>query len=263
MKDRFSHQRYSLYKAVSAFEPYIPKLHGENDKEGFFDWPTVILATTAQCTAVSLFKILPDENEKTEILDKRSIASLVRNLVDTHDVIDLMINTESSDEFELNRDILGMYLAGRINKVQESIDKPNAQQFFKHSKQWYWDRIKKSPLYSKRLERIKSGETVFYKSRRERVERACSKDTDFVLSVLVDISTFVHSVPPTVWFDEIENIFINSVDTRNLAASWLRIANFYMARIIEKVVIFANFDATEELAMFLGSHKTVFSESAS
>ena len=69
------------------------------------DWPTVILATTVQTSAISLFKLLPFERRR-EPLDKRSIASIIRNLIDTHDALEFLASIATSEEFNLHRVIL-------------------------------------------------------------------------------------------------------------------------------------------------------------
>src|SRR5512145_2111985 len=89
----------ALGLGINAFEPYIGNLHKAFREEKFIDWPTVILATTIQTTAVSLFKLLPQSEQGHEALDMRSIATIIRNIIDTHDVLDMLTNTETEEEF--------------------------------------------------------------------------------------------------------------------------------------------------------------------
>lgn len=252
-------QGSALFKGINAFEPYIYRLHKEFKDGSFVDWPTVILTTTAQSTAVSLFKLLPPPELSNEVLDKRSIATLVRNIIDTFDVMDMMVNADTPARFELHRNILGMYLAGRINKVQQSIDAEKVEDFYKHNKQWYWASIKKSPLFNKSIERLKNSEGVFYQSRKTRVKRACGEHADFVSGVLTDLSTYVHSIPPSIWMSSLDELYSDTVKNRNVTAVWLRIANFYFAKIINILITTTNYELTKELEEFIDHHKDVFS----
>lgn len=252
-------QGSALFKGINAFEPFIYRLHKEYKDGEFTDWPTVVLTTTAQSTAVSLFKLLPSQELSNEVLDKRSIATLIRNIVDTFDVMDMMINTDTQARFDLHRNILGMYLSGRINKVQSFINIEKAEEFYKGSKQYYWSSIKKSPLFNKSMEKLKSSESVFYQSRAMRVKRACGEHADFVSGVLADLSTHVHSIPPSIWMSSLDELFSDTTDNRNMTAVWLRIANFYFAKIINIVITKTNYELTPELKDFIEHHKEVFS----
>ena len=84
-----------LVKGVNAFEPYIRRLHSDYKDEKFIDWPTIALLNTLQATAISIFRLLPPAEYSNEVLDKRSIASLIRNVLDTHDVLRMMGIAES------------------------------------------------------------------------------------------------------------------------------------------------------------------------
>jgi hypothetical protein len=111
----YTGQRQILINGINAFEPVVGQLHAAYKREEFLDWPTIVLATTAQTSAISLLKLLPFERRR-EPLDKRSIASIIRNLIDTHDALDFLVNTGTPEEFELHRNILGLYLAMKIAK---------------------------------------------------------------------------------------------------------------------------------------------------
>jgi hypothetical protein len=258
MSEHLKSQGAVLVKGVNAFEPYIYRIDQDYENEGFVDWPTIVLLHTLQATAISLFRLLPPVKFTNEVLDKRSIASLIRNIVDTHDVLKMMAVTESDDRFNLHRDILGLYLSSRTNKIQNSIDSKNAQSFYAHSKNWYWSRIKKSPLYGKEMERLKSGEGIFYESRRSRVQSVCGEHTDFVLGVLADLSTYVHSVPPPVWFSALGEMYSDTQSNRDVVAVWLRVGNFYIAKGYELGLTTAGYERSQEISWFLEHHCEVF-----
>lgn len=260
MSEHYLSQCKVLYLGITAFEPYINDLHESYKKGAFIDWPTVVLATTIQTTAISLFKLLPQSEPSHEPLDKRSIATIIRNAVDTHDVLDMLTNAESSEEFNLHRDIMGLYLSGRINKVQTKISPKDAQELFKHTKSFYWKSIKRSKLYDKSMDKLHSGETIFYKSRQQRVEKACGQHSDFVMGVLVDLSTYVHSMPPSIWMSKLEDIYSDSSRNRDVVAVWLRVANFYFSKCIELVLKMVDSSPSTEMTAFLNHHKYVFSE---
>jgi len=260
MTEHLISQGSALYQGISAFEPYINELHKRYESEDFIDWPTIVLATTLQTTCISLFKLLPAREFGNEPLDKRSIASIVRNVVDTHDVIDMLINEKDSERFNLHRDIMGLYLSSRINKVQSAILPDQAQEIYKHTKQWYWKRIKGSELYEKSMDRLKSGEALFYQSRRQRLSNACGKHADFVSGVLADLSTYVHSIPPSIWMSDTSNMCSDNESNRNTVAVWLRISNFYFAQSMKAVVDFSAMETSEAMAEFMAHHEYVFSE---
>lgn len=260
LTDFFFSQGSDLVKGINAFEHYIYRLHKDFNKEKIIDWPTVVLATTLQSTALSLFKLLPTGTVSNKVLDKRSIATLVRNIIDTHDALDMMINADSPERHQLNRNILGMYIAGRINKVQQFIDEENAQVFYKKTKTTYWKAIKNSPLYVESMDKLKNGEGIFYESRRSRVERACGEHAEFVSGVITDLSTYVHSIPPSIWMSTLNELYTDTVDNRNLVAIWLRIANFYMAKSMTIFLTTTGYKATKELNRYIEQHKKVFSE---
>lgn len=259
MSEHLQSQGSMLVGGVNAFEPYIRRIHTDYEAENFVDWPTIVLLHTLQATAISIFRLLPPAEHTKEVLDKRSIASLVRNVVDTHDVLRMMGVAESAERFNLHRDILGLYLSSRMNKVQTAVDPKNAQSFLAHSKKWYWDRIRKSPLYSKEMDRLKSGESIFYESRRSRVESVCGEHSDFVMGVLADLSTYVHSIPPPIWFSSLNEMYADNKPNRDMAAVWLRVANFYLAKGYETGLSVAKYEKTAELSAFLDHHRTVFS----
>jgi len=80
--DHYKSQRQVLINGINAFEPVVMQLHSAYKHEEFCDWPTIILATTVQTSAISLLKLLPFEKRR-ETLDKRSIASIIRNIIDS------------------------------------------------------------------------------------------------------------------------------------------------------------------------------------
>lgn len=260
MTEHLISQGSALYKGICAFEPYINELHKRYECEDFIDWPTIVLATTLQTTCISLFKLLPAREFGNEPLDKRSIASIVRNVVDTHDVIDMLINEKDSERFNLHRNIMGLYLSSRVNKVQSAIISDQVQEVYKHTKQWYWERIKSSKLYEKSMDRLKSGETILYQSRHHRLFSVCGKHANFVSGVLADLSTFVHSIPPSIWMSDISNMYSDNPSNRDAVAVWLRISNFYFAKSMKAVVDFSGMKISEEMAEFITYHEQVFSE---
>lgn len=276
-----------LALGINAFEPYIYRLEKDYAEGKFLDWPTIVLSHTVQATAISLFKLLPsgsqfDEkgrkfsagsifrtfwrllpfrHESKEVLNKRSIATMIRNIIDTHDVLDMMVNAKSPDEFNLHRDILGYYIANRISTIQEHIDKPKVEHFYKNAQKTYWNKIKNSPLYTQSLERVKKGETVLYKSRRDRVTTVCGDSSNVVMGILADISTFVHSIPPSIWMKDIGSLYSDSEDNRNMVSVWLKVGNFYFARVMSIVLQQTNYEASSEAKKFFDYNRTVFAAS--
>lgn len=259
MSEHLQSQGSMLVRGVNAFEPYIRRIHSDYKDENFVDWPTIVLLHTLQATAISIFRLLPPAEYTDEVLDKRSIASLIRNVVDTHDVLRMMGIDESAERFNLHRDILGLYLSSRTNKVQTAIDPKNAQSIFVHTKKWYWERIKKSSLYKKEMDQLKSGESIFYESRRSRVESVCGEHSDFVMGVLADLSTYIHSIPPPIWFSSLNEMYSDNKSNRDMIAVWLRVANFYLAKGYETGLSVAKYEKSAELSAFLDCHREVFS----
>jgi hypothetical protein len=260
MSEHLLSQGVTLVNGVNAFAPYVRRLHGDYKEDKFSDWPTIVLLNTLQATAISIFRLLPPAEYTNEVLDKRSIASLIRNVVDTHDVLRMITNAESEDRFNLHRDMLCLYLSSRTNKVQTAIDPKNAQSFFAHTKEWYRERIRKSPLYTKEMDRfLKSGESMFYESRRSRVEAVCGEQSDFVIGVLMDLSTYVHSVPPSIWLSSLNDMYSDNKSNRDVTAVWLRVANFYIAKAYETGLSLTNYEKSADLSAFLDHHRTVFS----
>lgn len=258
MSVHLASQGSGLVKGIHAFEPYIYKMQRDFEAGLFIDWPTVILATTLQASAVSLFKLLPPEDDPSEVLDKRSIASLIRNLIDTHDVVEMMVAPNDAEEWNLHRDILGLYISSRIHKVQKLIAPEDAQKYFPHTKCWYWKRVKSSPLFTKQMSRLKDGEQIFYKSRRERVEIACGENTEFVLAILTDLSTFVHSLPVKLWFGDAKELYSNTEKNQDMVAVWLRVANFYLARSFGKITACADYEISKEMSQFANHFQKAF-----
>ena len=260
MPEHLQSQISALHQGIDAFEPYIYDLHSTFKNGEFSDWPTVILTTTIQTTAMSLFKLFPPSAKSNEPLDLRSIATIIRNVVDTHDALNLLANADTPEEFNLHRDILGLYLSDRINKVQVRIMSEKAEELYKRTKSFYWGNIRNSILYDKSMDRLKSGNAIFYKSRQQRVQETCGKHCDFILGVLTDLSTYVHSIPPSIWMGSIENLFSNSPSNRDGVAVWLRVSNFYFAQCIRIILKTLGKAPTAEMALFLDNYKHVFSE---
>lgn len=260
MTDILIPQISALVKGVNSLEPYIYRMHKDFQNGNLADWPIVFLTTTLQSTTVSLFKLMPPVEIGTDILDKRSIATLVRNIVDTHDVMSMMLDCEDSETFNLHRNILGLYLSSRISKVQDSIDAEKAQPFFKHSQGWYWKAIKNSPLYTRNMDKLRRGENVFYHTRKQRIENACGDQTTFVSGILADISTYVHSMPPALWMSNLDGLYTDSMKNRKTIATWLRIANFYFARSLNIFLKATGYEANKDIQYYIQHHNTPFSK---
>lgn len=122
MSSHLQSQGSAFVIGVNAFAPLVERMHPECEAGTFLDWPTVILTQTMQANFVSLFKLLTPIDNQEQPLDSRSLAILVRNVVDTHDLIEMMVEQRSAEEHYLNRQILGCYIAGRIAHIQRSID---------------------------------------------------------------------------------------------------------------------------------------------
>lgn len=265
MSEYLRSQGLALVSGINASEPYIHKIHREFEEERFGDWPTVVLATTLQTSAISLFKLLPKLErtgasaiEAKEPLDMRSIASIVRNIIDTHDAIDMFVNFETSDKYELHRNILGFYLSSRIGKIQDGIDIENAENFYKNAPVFYWEIIKKSPLYKSDMNKLKSGESIYYETRKTRIEKVCGKDSDFVSGVLVDLSTYVHSVPPAVWMGKLSEIYTDNEKNRDMVAIWIRVSNVYYAHGIKIILEAMSEEFSNDIHTFVERHTQVF-----
>jgi len=258
--DNLPGQAAALFLGANAFAPYVDRLQADFGSERFVDWATVILSQTMQTTVVSIYKLLPPAAKTAEAVDMRSLATLVRNVVDTHDVIDMMLGEgQSTDERHLNRQLLGHYMAARIAHVQRAVDAAKAQQFFPDAQSTYWARIQQSPLYEKRMARLKSGESIFYKTRAERLIAACARHADFVGGVVADLSTYVHSVPPALWLRPAAETYGDSEHNRDLIAVWLRISNYFFARSIRAILHVTSYEKSPNLDDFLNHHREVFS----
>ena len=73
---------------------------------------------------------------------------------------------------------------------------------------------------------------MFYQSRKDRVKRACGEHAEFVGGVLTDLSTYVHSLPPSIWMSSLDELDSDTLHNRHVTAVWLRIANFYFSKIL-------------------------------
>lgn len=260
MSEIFHSQVSALLIGINAFAPFVEKINSDFNMRRFKDWPTLILATTLQATAVSLFKLIPPAENTAELLDRRTLATLVRNLVDTHDVIEMVVNSEVGEELSLNRSILGLYISSRIAHIQNAISSAEAQKFFPLTKTTYWDRIQKSPLYNNAtMSKLRNGETIFYKTRKERLSTACGRHAAFVEGILADLSTYVHSIPPALWMGKSTDIYADTSKNREMVAIWIRLANFYYARSLRIIMKSTDYVISNELRVFLDHHQEVFS----
>ncbi|MGO9146622.1 MAG: hypothetical protein ACLQDF_09660 [Desulfomonilia bacterium] len=260
MSDHYLSQRQILINGIIAFEPVVMRLHKSYKDKEFSDWPTIVLGTTLQTSAISLSKLLPFNKPSQEPLDKRSIASIIRNIIDTHDVLDMLINVTSPEEFNLHQDILGLYLSSQVKKVQSKIKPENAQKIHGRAASHYWRSIKSSNLYKKSMDRIKSGESIFYTTRDQRVRKTSGAQADVVMGVIVDLSTYVHSIPPALWMGGVNELYADNTSQRDVVSIWLRVANFYLAQCFALVLkVFAQ-GQSSELKDFIAYHKNVFAE---
>lgn len=256
----FGSQAHGLYSGVQAFTPQLEALHKAFENNIITDWPLVLQATILHTTAVSLYKLLPPYQPNSEPIDRRSIASLIRNLVDTHDTLDFLCNVESEEQLKLHRAILGYYLSGRFQTVQKQIVREEAQQFYPDAKARYWKTIDQAIQDRSLKQRLKNGESLFYAGRMERIRKACSEDAEFVRGVLTDLSTYVHSVPPTLWFSSLGDSFVDVRSAHGVLAVWLQVANFYYAHSIRIVQRNFAFQRSNELDSYLSRYQKVFKE---
>ncbi len=259
----FLSMAHQFETGIMEFTPCLVALHAEFDAKKFRDWPTVLLSTLLQTTALSIYSLIPRSNYTDSPIDRRSIASLIRNLVDTHDAIDALCgHAMDSEKWNLARDIMGHYLSHQIHTIQTGIDPINAQSFFQKSKGQYWERIERGISDKARKRGIRDGRSIFYETRRERVERTCGSDATFVLAILDDLSTYVHSLPPAIWLKTLKEAFSDTPTNRASLAVWLRIATFYFASSVRVTLgVFRSYDAPSSLRTFLDLHETVFANS--
>lgn len=259
MSEMLNGQASGLLKGINAFEGYIDKIHSDYKSEQFSDWPTIVLSTTLQTTSCSLFKLLPRSERSNEAVDIRSIATLVRNIVDTHDVLRMMVNVDSKEQFLFNRNLLSHYISSRMHAVQDQISPEDVQQHLKTIKSKKWQEITNSSLFKPHMRRLKKGEQIFYESRKERVQAVLGEQTDFVLGILADISTYVHSVSPPMWFSHIDNLYSDNTKNRDLCAVWVRLACFYLAQSFEYFFAATQYEKSPEITTFIEHHQTAFS----
>jgi hypothetical protein len=253
----FLAEAYRFHQAVRNFADVTIRIHDAYAAGQFIDWPTVLLGTLLLTTAVSLSKLLPREESKHSriVIDRRSIATLTRNIVDTHDSLDLLCDpSQSPEQFTLHRDILGHYLA---NKYIAFRDKGHAPNYLDKSREWYWSRICEAIPDKAKRRRLRDGSTLFYTTRSERLLKSCGEDASFVGKVLADLSTYVHSVPPALWLKSLEEAFDDSPATRGVLLVWVQIANFHFARSIRIVLTSAQI-ADAGLQEYIDSRLTVF-----
>jgi hypothetical protein len=79
-----------------------------------------------------------------------------------------------------------------------------------------------------------------------------------VLGVLADLSTYVHSIPPGLWFGGLDELYADSNRNRAMVAVWLRVTNYYLGRCF--ALILQTFPAAKstELTRYIGRHEKVF-----
>jgi hypothetical protein len=96
------------------------------------------------------------------------------------------------------------------------------------------------------LESVKKRETVLYKSRRDRVTSICGDSSNFVMGILADISTFTYSIPPSIWMKDINSLYSDCENNRNMVSVWLKVGNFYFARVASIVLDQTNYEVSSE-----------------
>jgi len=258
----FMSEAYSFQEAVDAFGRVIQNIHNAFKAETFLDWPTVLLSTLLETTAMSLYRLLPkeDSGKSRGIVDRRSIASLIRNLVDTHDTLDLLCDLHQSEEkFNLHRDIIGFYLSGKLHETYNKGDVSNFSNRMTKIRDWYWKRICEGLPDEAERKRLKSGRSLFYTTRKERLKKSCGEDASFVGEVLSDLSSYIHSVPPSLWMKTLEEAFADDTQTRGMLSVWLRIANFYFAKSIDIVLTSVDYKNIEGvLKRYIERNRVVF-----
>jgi hypothetical protein len=258
--ESFMSEAYSFQEAVHAFGKVIEHIDKAYKAGEFLDWPTVILSTLLQTTAISLYQLLPKGDQQLGgIIDRRSIASLVRNLVDTHDVLDLLCDvSQPAEVFSLHRDIMGYYLSGRLHKTHDDGAASNFSGRMRHTQQWYWNNIRKTLPDEARRNGIKSGQSLFYLTRNERLVKTCGEHATFVGKILSDLSSYIHSIPPALWLKRVEEAFTDNTQTRGILAVWLRIANFYFARSVNIAITSVAVNTDDFLRKYIEQNRTVF-----
>lgn len=259
MNALFCSQVEALYTGVQSFTPHLETLHREFENETFPDWPTVLLSTIQQTTVVSLYKLLPPAKACNEPVDRRSIASLIRNMVDTYDSLDFLCNPSTEHESALHRDILGYYLAGRTHTLRKQLSADEAGTTYDEIRSNYWTKIDRAIRDKPKKNRLRRGQNLFYSTRRERLETACGDHANFIGAILTELSTYVHSVPPALWMASLDDGFLDTPKTRGVLAVWLQIANFYYASSIRVVSKSFAFKPKGRLATYLEQFEHVFS----
>ncbi|EKF9266645.1 hypothetical protein O1B53_003876 [Vibrio cholerae] len=254
----FVSQAGAFSEANRKLMELLVKLHEDFNAGQFGNWPTVIFATQLGTLGISMLSILPSAEKSEQIVDMRSIASLIRNVVDTHDALDMLVNEPDPLRFQLHRDILGYYIAGRYKEVQKRIAPEKAQAFYKYTSVNYWENIRNSPLYSKKIERLKNSEGIFYQSRKERVERVFKSHANFIQGILADISTYVHSLPPTNFFSSLDDQCKNTPRNIGLLAVWVQLLNVYMARCVEIIYSVTSYEIDDFLGSYMQTYQNAF-----
>lgn len=220
------------------------------------DWPLMIQLGIILTTCTSLLHILPKEKEFSKIfIDKRTIATLIRNIIDSHDAIDFLCNHKKWSHLEgLNRTILGYYIARKAHKIMDSAQhKEIAEKYLKMLESKVNDK--------KKLRKIENGESILIESRKERLLSICGEEADMVGRIISDLSSYVHSVPPGLWFENsFEDAFKDNDRVRLMLCMWLQVANFYIVKVAKLVIenhghIVAK---NENLQRYMDNHQRVF-----
>lgn len=268
--DNKSHAEPSLYdtqasrfeSGIVAFEPCLIALHKAYRDGSVRDWPAVLLSTLLQTTAVSIHKLMPGPEPSHDALDLRSIATLLRNLVDTHDSLHALCRAElGTEDWNLARDIMGYYLSHQLQTIQRRAGKePDGA--FAVAKARYWKTIDSQVNDARTKAHIRTGRTIFKSSRKERLTNLCGKDAHFVEGVLQEWSSFVHSIPASIWLTpSLDAAFSDTPNNRDRLAVWLRIACFYLASSVRVVLqVFRSYEPEPALVKFLDLHAQVFDQ---
>lgn len=190
----------------------------------------------------------------------RSIASLIRNLVDTHDTMhELCGHPGGSPEWNAARDVLVYYVSHQLQSIGIRLGTEKPGSGYEKAKSYYWTRVDEHLKDRQRRRSIRDGRSIFTTSRSERIRRVCGDSATFVAGVLDDLSTYVHSIPPVMWLKTLDQAFSDTPANRDVLAVWLRIATFYFANAVRVVLgAFPEYSAEGPLEAFLSLHVGVF-----
>jgi hypothetical protein len=76
--------------------------------------------------------------------------------------------------------------------------------------------------------------------------------------ILTDLSTFVHSLPVTLWLGDAEEQYSNTEKNQDMVAIWLRVANFYLARSFGKITACADYEISKDMSQFTNHFQKAF-----